>query len=117
MEWIVDNWILIVTFAAVAANLFLTIRGYAGLPTEEQIAKVKEWLLYAVAEAEKEMGSGTGKLKLRWVYDWFVGRFPWMAKAVAFETFSGWVDDALEKMRHLLETNAAVAGFVGGDSE
>ncbi|MFR6482019.1 MAG: hypothetical protein ACLUPD_10785 [Anaerotignum faecicola] len=46
----------------------------------EQREKVKEWLLLAVTEAEKELGSGTGQLKLRYVYDLFLRRFPAVAK-------------------------------------
>ena len=57
---------------------------------------------------EKEFGSGTGKIKLRYVYDMFIVRFPWMAQVITFETFSGLVDKALEEMRVLLETNKQV---------
>ena len=85
------------------------------LPTEAQLAKVKEWLLWAVTEAEKDLGGGTGKLKLRQVYDLFVTRFPWLAKLVSFELFSDMVDEALEQMREMLDTNEAVKAFVEGE--
>ena len=63
------------------------------LPRESQIAKVKEWLLFAVMQAEKELGSGTGQLKLRYVYDMFVSKFPYLVQFVSFEFFSKLVDD------------------------
>ncbi len=70
--------------------------------------------MWAVTEAEKDLGGGTGKLKLRQVYDLFVTRFPWLAKIVSFELFSGMVDDALEEMREMLAQNKAVKELVEG---
>lgn len=100
----------------VAQQYLGDVAGYhfVGLPTEEQLSKVREWLLWAVTEAEKELGGGTGALKLRQVYDLFVTRFPWLAKVISFELFSTMVDEALEEMRELLDTNLAVSAFVNG---
>lgn len=117
MEFIVDNWAVIVAVLAVLSVAVVAIVRFVGLPTASQLAKVKEWLLWAVTEAEKELGGGTGQLKLRQVYDLFVTRFPWLAKLISFELFSDMVDEALEQMRHLLDTNTAVAAFVTGSTE
>ena len=87
------------------------------LPGEEQIEAVREWLLMAVTEAERELGGGTGKLKLRYVYDLFVERFPWLAGVVGFAWFSELVDEALVGMRELLETNEAVKKYVNREGE
>ena len=84
------------------------------MPTETQRVKVKQWLLWAVMQAEKELGGGTGKLKLRRAYDLFVQRFPAIAIAVSFDTFSAWVDEALEEMRKMLKENKAVKEIVKG---
>ena len=65
-----------------------------------------------MTEAEKELGSGTGQLKLRQVYDLFVQRFPAVAAVISFDTFSGWVDEALEQMREMLAKNEQVAAYV-----
>ena len=40
-----------------------------------QLESLRQWLLFAVTEAEKSLGSGTGKLKLRQVYDMFLTKF------------------------------------------
>lgn len=117
MEYIVDNWYIIVGFIAAALAAVLAVRVFWGLPTKAQIAAVKQWLLGAVTEAEKALGGGTGKLKLRQVYDLFVQRFPWIARVVSFETFSGWVDDSLDDMREMLETNEAASAYVAGDAK
>lgn len=117
MEFIVDNWAVIVATLAIVAVAIVAIVRFVGLPTASQLSKVKEWLLWAVTEAEKELGGGTGQLKLRQVYDLFVTRFPWLAKLISFELFSTMVDEALNEMRHLLDTNTAVAAFVSGSTE
>ena len=115
MEFILENWPIIVAVIAVVAVAAVAVVRFVGLPTEAQLAKVKEWLLWAVTEAEKDLGGGTGKLKLRQVYDLFVTRFPWLAKLVSFELFSDMVDEALEQMREMLDTNEAVKAFVEGE--
>lgn len=115
MEFILENWPVIVAVIAVVAVAAVAVVRFVGLPTAEQLAKVREWLLWAVTEAEKDLGGGTGKLKLRQVYDLFVTRFPWLAKLVSFELFSDMVDEALEQMREMLDTNEAVKAFVEGE--
>lgn len=115
MEFILENWPIIVAAIAVVAVAAVAVARFVGLPTEAQLSKVREWLLWAVTEAEKNLGGGTGKLKLRQVYDLFVTRFPWLAKLVSFELFSDMVDDALEEMREMLDTNQAVKAFVEGE--
>ena len=44
--------------------LVLVVSGIALLAYKER-KNMKNWLLYAVAAAEKALGSGTGELKLR----------------------------------------------------
>lgn len=74
-------------------------------------ANVKEWLLWAVTEAENYLGSGTGKLKLRYVYDQCVERFPAVKYLLPFSVFSKWVDEALVLMRDEIEKNPHIAAF------
>ena len=117
MSFLAENWFLIV--AAVAA---LVVAGYVvitffKMPRKEQIAKVREWLLYAVAEAEKQLGHGTGKFKLRLVYDNFIGRFPAVAQFISFESFSLLVDSALQEFNKLLESNKNIRQYVYGPDE
>lgn len=113
MDWLIDNWYLVVGGIAIVASIVLLVVHFFKLPTEEQLKKVREWLLLAVTTAEKELGSGTGKLKLRYVYDKFVERFNWIARVLSFDKFSELVDDALEEMKHLLESSKPVQQYVG----
>lgn len=82
---------------------------------DQKIAALKEWLRYAVFRAEKELGSGTGQLKLRVVYDMAIEKFPWLVKIVSFEMFSDYVDDALVWMEDQLSKNNRLEGYVAGD--
>lgn len=116
MSFITDYWYIIVAaIAAVAVIIWLIIKFFK-LPRESQIKKIKEWLLWAVTEAEKELGSGTGQLKLRYVYDMFVTKFPYVAKFVTFEMFSKLVDEVLEKFKDMFKNNKAVQLYVGSNT-
>ena len=75
-------------------------------------ANVKEWLLWAVTDAENFLGTGTGKLKLRYVYDKCVEKFPAVKYVLPFSVFSVWVDEALILMRKEIEKNPNIAAFV-----
>lgn len=117
MDFFINNWYLIVAGAAVLAGAGYSVYVFVKRPRTDQLKSVKEWMLLAVTQAEKKLGSGTGKLKLRYVYDMFIAKFPWLGKAVSFEMVSMMVDDALEEMRVMLETNKAVNEYVNGPSE
>lgn len=112
--FLMENWYLVVALMAVAGMVGVCIGRFLKMPTSEQRERVKEWLLWAVTQAEAELGSGTGKLKLRQTYDLFIQRFPALAMAVSFDTFALWVDEALEEMRKLLKENKTVRELVKG---
>lgn len=109
MKTVIDNWYIIIAAIAVVVFVFQLVK-------HKQLKKVEEWLLWAVTGAERELGSGTGKLKLRQVYDMFLARFPVFALIVSFERFSELVDEALKEMKKMLDTNEAVAALVGGET-
>lgn len=117
MKFLIDNWYIILAALAVLAAAGIAVYRYFKLPSEEQLEKVRQWLLKAVTEAERELGGGTGQLKLRTVYDAFLTKFPWLAPVISFSTFSGLVDDALAEMRTMLEKNKAVQAYVSGEAE
>ena len=73
----------------------------------------KNWLVWAVTEAEKAFGSKTGKLKLRYAYDLAIKQFPIVAKLIPFSAFSAMVDKALEIMRDMIENNTSIAEAIG----
>lgn len=114
MEFILNYWYIILATLVVAAVVAAKVYRFVGLPTEDQIANVREWLLYAVVQAEIELGSGTGQLKLRAVYDMFIQRFPAVSKLVPFSIFSDLVDDALVEMKNMIAQNEDAAAIIKG---
>ena len=79
-----------------------------------QRKNIKEWLLYAVVEAEKNLGSKTGKIKLRQVYDEFIRTFPIISKIISFNVFSSLVDTSLIEMKKILDSNTTISQYVNG---
>lgn len=116
MDNIISNWYLYIATISVIILAVVAIYQFFKKPTEEQYNQVKEWILYAVIEAEKTLGSKTGQIKLRMVWDMFLERFPHISPFVTFEMFSSWVDNALVKMRSMIESNKAVSDYIIEDT-
>lgn len=112
MQFLIENWTIFVAIFAVIFMAGVAIYTFLSYPTSTRIKKVREWLLYAVTLAEKELGGGTGQIKLRTVYDMFVARFPWVSRGISFEKFSELVDMALDEMKDILSTNERVNEYV-----
>lgn len=103
IQAIVENWYVYMSMIILAVFIgAVLIRN----------ANVKEWLRWAVTEAEIELGSGTGQLKLRRVYDKAVAKFPYIAWFIKFSTFSKWVDEALDWMKFQIENNEKIEHFL-----
>lgn len=110
--------VVIKNFMVICGCLFILIAAimafinYIKKPKEEKISDVQEWLKMAVAYAEREFGSKTGQLKLRYVYDLFLQRYPELHYFVSFEDISEWVDVALEWLNSQLESNKAIVDYI-----
>lgn len=98
---------IVTIICTVGAFLLLLLIGYLRMR-----GNVKEWLLWAVTQEEQYLGSGTGALKLRYVYDLAVEAFPPIKYLVPFAVFSTWVDEALELMREQIKNNPHIKNFV-----
>lgn len=112
LGFIMNNWLTIILSIAALAVFIVKVVQFVRAPSDKQIENLKEWLKLAVTEAEAALGSGTGQLKLRDVYDMAVEKFPWVGEFITFETFSTWVDEALEWMNNQLESNENVKAYV-----
>lgn len=108
MNFIIDNWYMIIALLCIVVLTAINIQQFAAKPTEEQKEKVRQWLLIAVTECEAQLGSKTGQLKLSLCYDMFVNAFPALAAIMPFSMFSALVDEALEKMQSILEDQPQV---------
>ena len=105
MEWLANYWYYIVFIIVVA------IGSAYGLAS----GQAKEWLKWAVCYAEEQLGTGTGQLKLRMVYDMFLEKFPALSSVLPFTIFSKWVDLALEWMREQLDKNENIKAAITGN--
>ena len=105
-------FILIALGLAIGFVIGYYIKNFIKLDKANQIEIVKKWLLYAVTSAQKELGSGTGSLKLAKVYNEFVATFPSIAKTLNYDNFSKLVDEVLVQMKNIISTNQAVAKYV-----
>lgn len=114
MEMLVKYWFLLIALLAVVYFVAYGIFQFIKWPKETKVKNIKEWLKWAVVKAEKELGGGTGQLKLRMVYNMAVEKFPFIVKLVTFDQFSDWVDDALIWMRIQLEKNENIKALVNG---
>lgn len=103
--WVIFAGVVCVVVAALFVVEFLR------KPRNAQLDTLREWLLWAVMQAESYYGAETGVLKLRWVYDMFVSKFPWLAKIINFDTFAGLVDEALDRMEQLLIEQPTLAPY------
>lgn len=112
IEEVLVNLVFIIGLVAAAGYVIWKIYNFIKMPKADQFEAVKEWLLWAVAEAEKLYGSGTGVLKLRYVYDLFLSRFKELEYFITFDEFSKMVDDSLIGFKDLLEKNEKINNYV-----
>ena len=107
-----DNIILTIGIIIIVGVAAYAIYYFMNLSKEKQLEVVREWLLLAVIEAEKALGSGTGQVKLRYVYDLFISKFKYLSLVISFEQFSMLVDESLETMRDMISNNKQVEQYI-----
>lgn len=112
MTFIHDYWFLILAAIAVVSVVSIKVYNWLKQPNEKQLEQVRQWLIFAVAKAEKELGSGTGELKLRYVYNMFIAKFPAIALFISFEDFSEMVSKALEELEQLISHNDKIQTLI-----
>ena len=116
MQTIVEYAALIFVAACAIAIGIVAVINFIKQPRDEQKEALREWLLWAVTEAEKTLGAGTGQLKLRYVYNLALKEFPWLS-FISFDWFSDMVDEVLETMRNQIKINDKIRAYVEGDAE
>lgn len=106
LNFIIANWdFILLIIAAVAAVVVFAFKG-----NKSVIMK----MLYAlVTEAEKELGSGTGALKLATVIAQIYPKLPAVLKCfVSEKTITKWVEDALAAAKEAWKQNAAISEYI-----
>lgn len=105
-----NNNILLIIIALLI--LCVCIYFFLNLSKEKQMQIIKEWLLLAVIRAEKELGGGTGQIKLRFVYDLFLDKFKVISYIISFDQFSKLVDESLDIMKTMISNNKNVENYI-----
>lgn len=107
-----DMALLILGTIVLAGFIGLCLYSFFKAGKARQIEIILEWLLLAVIRAEKELGAGTGQVKLRFVYDLFIDKFKIVSFFITFSQFSLLVDQALEIMRTMISSNKQVEDYI-----
>lgn len=111
MNFLAQNWYMIVIgLAVIAAAVFFIVKFFRQ-SKDVKYEQIRGWLLQAVILAEQEYGSGTGRMKLSAVYDAFCVALPWIARVISFDTFAGYVDEALDEAKEILAGNKDMAAL------
>ena len=105
----INDIILVLVIVAIVCIL---IAWFLKLGKEKQLKVITEWLLLAVIKAEKELGDGTGQVKLRFVYDLFIDKFRFASMFISFNQFSALVDSALVIMKEMISNNDQVKNYI-----
>lgn len=105
----INNFAFWIVLFVICFALGMFLGKFVKKSREEKIQVVKNWLLYAVAMAEKELGSGTGRIKLGQVYEQFLLVFPQLQRFISFDMFAKLVDDVLIQFQELVEENVTIA--------
>ena len=105
----INNFAFWIVLFVICFALGMFLGKFVKKSREEKIQVVKNWLLYAVAMAERELGSGTGRIKLGQVYEQFLLVFPQLQRVISFDMFAKLVDDVLIQFQELVEENVTIA--------
>lgn len=106
LMFIAENWdLLLLCAAAIAALVYAVFRGNKGV--------VMKMLYAMVTEAEKELGAGTGALKLASVIERIYPQLPVVIKTFVTEKrLQKWVEAALVAAKNAWSTNPQIAAYV-----
>ena len=110
MQYIIENWaMLLIVLAAAAALVWFAYKGNKSV--------VMRMLYALVTEAEKNLGSGTGSLKLATVIETIYPKLPGVIKLfISADTLEGWVEEALAAAKVEWERNAQIAAYIAPDT-
>lgn len=114
MQYVLQNLPMICLFIAMLAAVICSSYYILTKPTDEKMTALREFLKWAVTMAERDLGSGTGQLKLRQVYGMALDKFPWLVRVISFDHFCELVDEALEWMREEINVNPIFNDLVKG---
>lgn len=122
LEFLNNNWTLIITIIGLGIGLYTKIKNYIKLSKQEKIdialEQIRKIMLDLVVESEKEYGSKTGKLKRSKVLKEIYNQYPVLKDIVKQEDIEKIIDDIidenLDKMRNMIENNEEFKNLIYG---
>ena len=112
VKMVIENWVYFFCLIVLMTLAVYTILGFLKLTPKQQMKKLQVALLYMVTEAEREMGSETGRVKRSMVWEWLVKRFPVITLFLTEEKYDELLEQALAEFRKLLESNEKLYDYV-----
>ncbi len=112
VKMVIENWVYFFCLIVLATIAVYTLLAFLKLTPKQQMKKLQVALLYMVTEAEKEMGSETGRVKRSMVWEWLVKRFPVITLFLTEEKYDELLEQALAEFRKLLESNEKLYDYV-----
>lgn len=111
INFILENWdFILLIVAAMAAVIFAIFRGNKSV--------VMKMLYALVTEAEKNMGDGTGSLKLASVIEAIYPKLPTVIKIFITDAMlKKWVEEALLIAKEAWGKNSNIAQYIAPTSE
>ena len=116
MDFILANYDTILIAIVVTISIGYGLLRFLTQPSTKQKEQIKAILLNLVIYAEEQFGSSTGKLKFSYVYSELVIKLPYL-RFIPMNVIEQLVNESLEEMRHLLETNKEIARIVHKEGE
>lgn len=133
LQWIYNNLPMLLAIGAVSIGIAIRIRRFMRMSAEQKqailkeqsdkiVQLVKEQLLALVTIAEKNWGSGTGKLKKSEVWQALLTQYGQLSGYITDglidkELVDSLIDDAVIEMEHLKETNPNMATAISQEEE
>ena len=101
-----DNAVILCLALIITLLSGFYIYGVSKKPKDEQFEDLEYWLRKLIWEAEGYFGSKTGQIKLAYVYNLAVSKFPWIAAVMTFEEFNEkYIQGGLEWLEKQLREN------------
>ena len=105
--------LILIIIVAICGMVFATYK-WLSQPSSKQKEQIRTVLLQLVILAESKFGSKTGKVKFSFVYSELLKQLPYL-RYIPLSVIEGLVEESLDTMRKLLESNVQVKKIVDGD--
>ena len=128
LKWIYENLPLLLAIGATGIGIGLRIRKFIRMSKEEKEQMLKEQsekivelvqkqLLSMVSSAEEKWGDGTGVIKNSEVWEMLLKQYGKVADYIEMglidkQLIDDLIDEAVEKMQHIIDTNKAAAAVI-----